>query len=191
MNVLLVNSSARAEASTSRQIVAKVGEQFAASGAQLVSRDLAHSLPHVNEAWVQSGFTDPNDWTDAMRDAAGVSSQIVDEVMAADVLVLGVPIYNFGVPAAFKAWVDQVCRAGRTFRYTENGPEGLLKGKRAIVVVSSGGVPIDSPVDFATPHVRQVLNFIGITDIQVIGADGQMTGEGKVEAALEQAAAVA
>jgi FMN-dependent NADH-azoreductase len=89
--------------------------------------------------------------------------------------VIAAPIYNFGVPSALKAWVDYVCRAGLTFNYTETGPVGLLSGKRAILAITSGGVPVDSPVDFATPHLRQVLNFIGISEIQTVRADQQVT----------------
>ena len=86
-------------------------------------------------------------------------------------LVIGSPIYNFGVPAALKAWVDMIARARLTFRYTANGPEGLLIGKKAYVVIASGGVPVDSAVDFATPYLRQALSFVGISDAEVIAAD--------------------
>ena len=81
------------------------------------------------------------------------------------------PVYNFGIPAALKAWVDMITRARLTFRYTENGPEGLVNGKKAYIVLASGGVPVDSPVDFATPYMRQALSFIGIDDVDVIAAD--------------------
>ena len=85
-------------------------------------------------------------------------------------LVIGVPIYNFGIPAKLKAWVDMIARARKTFRYTSSGPEGLLKGKKAFVIVPSGGVPVGSPVDFATPYLRHALEFVGITDVEFIGA---------------------
>ncbi len=88
-------------------------------------------------------------------------------MQAADTLVIGLPIYNFGVPAALKAWVDQVARAGVTFRYTETGPKGLLTGKRAIIAVASGGTEAGSDVDFATGYIRHVLGFIGITDVHL------------------------
>ena len=101
----------------------------------------------------------------------GESAAMVAELQQADVIVIGAPIYNFGVPASLKAWVDMIARARLTFRYTEQGAEGLLKGKKAYVVVASGGVPVDSPADFATPYLRQALKFIGITDVEVIAAD--------------------
>jgi FMN-dependent NADH-azoreductase len=100
------------------------------------------------------------------------SDELVAELRAADVLVIGLPIYNFGVPTSLKSWIDLVCRVGETFHYTENGPQGLLSGKTAYVTVASGGVPVGSPMDHATTYLTQVLNFIGITDITYIVATG-------------------
>ena len=88
-----------------------------------------------------------------------------------DVIVIGAPVYNFSIPASLKAWIDMIARARLTFRYTDSGPEGLLKGKKAYVVVATGGVPVGSPVDFATPYLRHALAFVGITDVEVIAAD--------------------
>jgi FMN-dependent NADH-azoreductase len=90
------------------------------------------------------------------------------------VIVIGVPVYNFGVPAALKAWVDMIARARSTFRYSDQGPVGLLQGKKVFLVVASGGVAVDSDIDFATPYMRQALRFLGITDIDVIAADQQI-----------------
>ena len=105
--------------------------------------------------------------------------ELIAELKAADVVVIGAPIYNFGIPAALKAWVDMIARARKTFRYTSEGPEGLLKGKKAYVVIASGGMPVDSDMDFATPYLRQVLGFIGITDVEVIAADALGNGMDK------------
>ena len=101
-------------------------------------------------------------------------------MQAADTLVITCPIYNFGVSSALKAWIDQICRAGQTFNYTESGPVGLLSGKRAYIIVTSGGVPVGSAVDFASPHLTQVLRFIGIEAIQVIAADQQVMDDQSV-----------
>ena len=90
--------------------------------------------------------------------------------------MIGAPIYNFSVPAVLKAWIDMICRARLTFRYTDTGVEGLLEGKKAYVVVPSGGVPVGSPVDFATPYLRHALGFVGITDVEFIGAQGADRG---------------
>jgi FMN-dependent NADH-azoreductase len=99
-----------------------------------------------------------------------LSDTLIEELEAADTIVIGMPIYNFGMPAALKAWIDLMARPKVTFAYTESGPVGLLNDKRAIVAVASGGVPVDSPADFATPHLRQVLRFVGIDDITVHAA---------------------
>ena len=107
-------------------------------------------------------------------------------------LVIGVPVYNFGIPTNLKAWVDMICRAGITFRYTEAGPEGLVTGKRAILVAATGGTPVGSEIDFATNYMRHILGFIGITDVQVVAADRlSVDAEGSIAAAKEQVAALA
>jgi FMN-dependent NADH-azoreductase len=136
-------------------------------------RDLAESLPHVDQSWIEANFTAPGERSEQQQRVLALSDSLVDELRRADVVVIGMPIYNFGVPAALKAWVDLIARARLTFRYTENGPVGLLTGKRAVLVVASGGVPVDSDFDFATPYMRRALNFVGITDIEVVAADGQ------------------
>ena len=117
-----------------------------------------------------ANFTDPAVRTDAQRETLSGSDVLVAELKAADQIVIGAPIYNFSIPAALKAWIDQVARARETFRYTEAGPEGLLTGKTAWLVIASGGVPMDSAMDFATPYLRHVLGFLGIVDVRVIDA---------------------
>lgn len=191
MTTLLINSSARTETSSSRKITQKIADQLITQGAELVERDLNQPLSFLNEDWVMAGFTDISDWTEGMKEQRAISDALITEIQNADTIVIGAPIYNFSIPASLKAYFDLICRAGDTFKYTENGPQGLLQGKRAILVISSGGVPIDSPVDFATPYLRQVLKFIGITDVQVIAADQQVTQAGRVDHALAAAKAVA
>ena len=139
------------------------------------TRDLSQGLETINQAWVSANFTEQAARSEAQNLILANSDELIAELLWADVLVIASPIYNFSVPSALKAWIDQVCRAGLTFNYTENGPVGLLSDKRAILVISSGGVPVDSAVDFATPYLRQVLNFIGISDIQTVRADQQIT----------------
>jgi FMN-dependent NADH-azoreductase len=181
---LVVNASARRDASTSRQLTAKLA---AALGGDLIQRDLAESLPQVDEAWIGANFTPSEDRSDDQTAQLTLSEDLIGEIEAADTIVIGLPIYNFGMPAALKAWVDLVARARRTFRYTEYGPEGLLTGKKAYIVVSSGGTEAFSDIDFATPHLQHVLGFIGIKDVTVIRADQQMVkGEAAVQAALEE-----
>lgn len=173
LNILEVSASGRGQDSVSRMLTNTIvdGLQRRVVDVDVVRRDLNAGVPFVDADWIEANFTVEADRTDEQRATLALSDTLVDELRQADVLVIGAPIYNFGVPAALKAWVDMIARARKTFRYTENGPEGLLKGKRAYVVIASGGVPVDSPVDFATPYLRHALRFVGITDIEVIAAE--------------------
>ena len=196
-NILRVDASARNAGSTTRQLadqlVARLIEQ--GYGASVTIRDLAAAPPALlTEDWVGANFTEDNDRNPDQKAALAASDTLIAELEAADTVVIGVPLYNFGIPAALKAWVDLIARARRTFRYTETGPEGLLKGKKAYLVVASGGVPVGSDYDFATGYLRHVLGFVGITDVTVIEAGQQMMdGEAVTRAtavieALKQAA---
>ena len=173
LKVLEIAASGRSEGSVSRRLSADLiaALEDRHGRIELTRRDLGKGLPFVDEAWINANFTPAEERNAEQRAALAESDALVAELKAADVLVIGTPIYNFGVPAALKAWVDMVARARLTFRYTENGPKGLLEGKKAYVIVASGGVPVDSAVDFATPYLRHALSFIGITDVDVIAAD--------------------
>ena len=173
LRVLQVAASGRRKDSVSRMLSADlIGALEARHGViELTRRDLTDGMPFVDEAWIGANFTAPEDRSMEQRAKLAESDALVAELQAADMIVIGVPIYNFGIPASLKAWVDMIARARLTFRYTENGSEGLLQGKKAYIVIASGGVPVDSPVDFATPYLRHVLHFIGITDVEVIGAE--------------------
>jgi FMN-dependent NADH-azoreductase len=171
--VLCVATSAQGTDASSYKLAQQVLQQLPAH--TLVTRDLSQGLPVVDQAWFRANFTADEARTEADRDALALSDQLIAELQAADTVVITCPIYNFGISSALTACVDQICRAGITFRYTEQGPVGLLNGKRAILVVTSGGVPVNSAVDFATPHLTQTLHFIGIQDVQVIAADQQLT----------------
>jgi FMN-dependent NADH-azoreductase len=173
LKVLEITASGRNDGSVSRMLSADlVGALEERHGSiELTRRDLSRGLALVDEAWINANFTAAEERSAEQRAALAESDALVDELKAADVLVIGAPIYNFGIPATLKAWIDMVARARLTFRYTENGPQGLLEGKKAYVIVASGGVPVDSAVDFATPYLRHALGFIGITDIDVIAAD--------------------
>lgn len=173
LRVLDIAASGRNDGSVSRKLSADLiaALEDRHDRIELTRRDLGNGLPFVDEAWINANFTPAEQRNAEQRATLAESDALVAELKAADVLVIGMPIYNFGVPAALKAWVDMVARARLTFRYTENGPKGLLEGKKAYVIVASGGVPVDSPVDFATPYLRHALSFIGITDVDVIAAD--------------------
>ena len=178
MRILEVSASGRRAGSVSRQLSNEIIEALETreGAVELLRRDLGDGVAFVDERWIEANFTPEEDRTGDQRATLSASDALVEELRAADVIVIGTPIYNFGVPAALKAWIDMIARARKTFRYTANGPEGLLKGKKAYVVVASGGVPVDSPVDFATPYLRHALKFVGITDVEFIGARGADRG---------------
>jgi FMN-dependent NADH-azoreductase len=126
---------------------------------------------------VTGTFTPADARSDAQNEALSFSDTLVAEVIAADTIVIGTPIYNFGAPAVLKAWIDQIARAGVTFQYTENGPEGLLEGKKVIIAVASGGTQIGSDYDFASPYLKFALGFLGITDVTVLSKDDILNEE--------------
>ena len=147
-------------------------------GAQLVRRDLvADPVPHLDAARVGAFFAKPDQRTAEQNAVIAYSDALIDEVRSADVLVLGLPMYNFGVPSQLKAWFDHLARAGVTFKYTEKGAVGLLTGKKAYVVATRGGVYAGTPNDFQAPFVLQFLGFVGITDVEVVYAEGLALGE--------------
>lgn len=134
-------------------------------------RDLSEGLPFVDGAWVEANFTAEEERTPEHRETLTSSDELVSELKQADIVVIGVPVYNFSIPASLKAWIDMIARARLTFRYTDKGPVGLLNGKKAYLVVATGGVTVGSALDFATPYLRHALSFIGITDVEIIAAD--------------------
>ncbi|MBW8369638.1 MAG: NAD(P)H-dependent oxidoreductase [Thiobacillus sp.] len=193
LRVLRIDASARIEGSVSRQLADLMLADLAGRvpGVSLVRRDLATGVPLIDAAWVSANLTDSHARNAAQRQALAKSDELVAELRAADVLVIATPIYNFGVPASLKAWIDQVARARLTFRYTEYGPEGLLTGKKAYVLAATGGTEVGSAIDFATPWLKFVLGFLGITDVEVIAADrGMARGDAARQHAAERIAQV-
>jgi len=164
--VLHINASGTIDGSVSRSATQKLLADLAPN--RVITRDLAATpLPQIDANWITTRLIAQEDQTAADKEVLALSDALIAEIQEADVILIGMPMYNFGMPAALKAWVDLVARPKVTFAYTENGPVGLLEGKSAIVAVASGGVPIGAPMDFATPHMKLVLNFIGITDVTV------------------------
>ncbi len=188
-SILKVNSSGQHDRSVSRQLVAKVADKLVREnpGAELVERDVSGGLPPVNEAWIGANFTPKDQRNGDQKAVLANSDALVEELRAADVIVVGLPIYNFGIPASLKLWVDQIARAGETFKYGESGPVGLLEGKRAVLVVASGGVETGSPVDFASTYMKHVLGFIGITDVTTVSATGLARNADAAMASANQA----
>ena len=183
--ILRIDSSARNLGSVTRSLADETIERLAEVGPiTLNSRDVATGLPFVDEDWVSANFTPADARSETHIAKLALSDSLVNEIQNSDTIVISTPIYNFGIPATLKAWIDMICRAGVTFRYSENGPVGLLEGKRAILLIASGGTAVGSPVDFATPYLKQALAFIGITDVTVIAADalGSQADEKRAEA---------
>ena len=192
MHILNVISSPRGDQSISIKLADGIIEQLRAAnpGSTVTTRDLAtHPFPHLEAAKLQSLFTPAPDRTPEQREAAKHSDDAIAEVMAADVIVIGAPLYNFSISSTLKAWIDHLCRAGITFRYTENGPEGLIKGKKVYVAMASGGIYSEGPrqsYDFVAPYLKAVLGFLGMTDVTVVRAEG-IAIPGVQEKALEKA----
>jgi FMN-dependent NADH-azoreductase len=188
--ILHIDASSRTADSVSRDLTAKIVAQL--NGTEVVRRDVSAGLPLLSEAWVGANFTPAEARTEEQKQLLAQSDALVDELLAADVLVIGAPVYNFSVPAGLKTWIDHIARAGRTFQYTETGPVGLLEGKRAIIAVASGGTQVGSEIDFASTYLRHVLGFIGITDVEVIAADAlSMDAEGAITRATEASSSLA
>lgn len=171
-HILRIDASLRQSDSVTRGLLDRITQQF--TGATVTTRDLSAGLPLINGEWIGANFTPAADRSDAQNEVLKQSDSLIDEVKAADTLVLGLPIYNFTVPTAFKAWIDLIARVGLTFQYTDTGPVGMLTGKRAIIAIASGGTKTGSDIDFATGYIRHILGFIGITDVTFIAADALM-----------------
>lgn len=185
--ILRVDASMNRHNSTSRMLAAKLSERLARQyDARVIVRDLADGIPFIDTDWIDANFTDPQERSPRQQEALAVSDTLVDELRQADQLIIGVPIYNFGAPAAFKAWIDQIARARETFRYSERGPEGLLSMDKAWLIVSSGGTRIGSSMDHVTAYTKMLFGFLGITDMEVIPCEGLMTeGEEVLDQALK------
>jgi len=181
MKTLRIDASANTEGSKSRVLIDRLLQH--AGGGTVIARDLTDPIPHVDRGWIAANTTAEEDRTPAQRETLALSDLLIEEIEAAELLVIGLPVYNFGVPAALKAWVDQVCRAHRTFRYTPNGPEGLLTGKRAIVIYVAGGTGMGSEIDFASGYLRHILGFIGISDVAFVNAGQHMADDGALSRA--------
>ena len=179
MNILQINSSARRDASHSTRLATRPVERLrdAAPESTLTVRDF-NLAPHpiLDEAALGALFTPADQRTPQQAARVALDDALIAELQAADVVVLGVPMYNFGVPAPLKNWIDAISRAGVTFRYTEKGPEGLLKGKKVYVALTRGGQYRNTPSDTQVPYLKTVFTFLGLTDVQFVYAEGLAMG---------------
>jgi FMN-dependent NADH-azoreductase len=192
MNILQINSSIFSGAGQSTgladQFVARLRAQNL--GARLTVRDLASDpVPHLDAARFGAFLAKPEERTPAQQAVAAYSDTLIDELKRADVVVLGLPLYNFGLPSTLKAYFDHIGRAGVTFRYTEKGPVGLLTGKKAYVFAARGGFYAGTPNDSQTPYVRAFLSFLGMSDIVFVYAEGLAVSEASKQQGIARARA--
>lgn len=192
MNILQINASARREGANSTKVANSVVERLKAAhpAATLTLRDLAVT-PHpvLDEAALGALFTPADQRSPEQAARVALDDALIAEIQSHDTIVLGVPMYNFGVPVQFKAWIDAIARAGTTFRYTATGPEGLLTGKTVYVALARGGLYRDTPNDSQVPYLKAVLGFLGMTDVRFIYAEGLAMGPEAVAKGFAQAEA--
>jgi len=190
--VLKINSSLYAEGGQSSQLASRFVDALRErQGAlQVIERDLAREpVPHLDAARFQAFLARPEERTAEQRAVAEYSDALIGELREADVLVLGLPMYNFGVPSQLKAYFDHVARAGITFKYTDQGPVGLLTGKKAYVFATRGGAHAGTPRDTQAAYVREFLAFLGIAEVEFVYAESLAMGPAPREASLAQARA--
>lgn len=192
MKILQINASARREGANSTRLANSIVSRLRASnpGAVLTLRDLADT-PHpvLDEAALGALFTPADLRTPEQAVRVALDDALIAEVQAHDTIVLGVPMYNFGVPVQLKSWIDAIARSGVTFRYAEKGPVGLLTGKTVYVALARGGVYRDTPADSQVPYLKSVLGFLGLTDVRFIYAEGLAMGPDAAQRGLAQAEA--
>ena len=192
MNILQINSSARSEGAQSTALAERIVARLKASNPQasLKVRDLA-SDPHpaLDQAALGALFTPAESRSPEQARRVALDDANIAEIQAADAIVLGVPMYNFGITSQLKNWIDSICRAKVTFQYTENGPEGLLKGKKVYVAFARGGRYRGTAADTQTPYLQTVLGFLGMTDLHFVYAEGLNMGEDAVKQGFAEAAA--
>ncbi len=189
-SLLQINSSLFAENGQSSQLAQQVVSawQMKNPDGRVIVRDLAaQPLPHLTAERFQAFLTKPDERTAAQQAIAAESDALIDELKAADTVVLGLPMYNFGIPSTLKAWFDHIARAGVTFRYTENGPEGLLGARKVYVLAARGGRYLGTNKDSQSIHVRDFLAFLGMSDVEFVYAEGLNMGDAPRREALDAA----
>ncbi len=195
MNTLLIVNSSPRKNSVSRRLARHVAGEWRAHNpkGRVIERDLvAEPLPFLTESWIQASGTPAAQRTAEQQQALALSDALIEELVAADVIVLGVPMHNFSIPASLKAWIDLITRAGKTFSYSDKGPKGLIpEGKQVLAIVSRGGSYGEGTpafaADFQIPYLRHMLGFIGLKSVTVIEADKQAFGPEVAEQSVDDA----
>ncbi|WP_447955962.1 FMN-dependent NADH-azoreductase [Vreelandella sp. EE7] len=185
---LLVTSSILGENGQSNALASHFNAQASARGVDVRVRNVvANPLPHLELAELAAWQTPAQERSDEQTRLAAYSDEMLGELRESDVIVIAVPMYNLGVPSQLKAWFDRVLRAGETFRYTDTGPVGLVEGKRAIILAARGGQYAGTELDSQTPHLKTMLGLMGITDVDIVFAEGLNMGEEQRDGALKEA----
>jgi FMN-dependent NADH-azoreductase len=192
MKILQINASARSAGANSTRLADAITARLLAQHPQATVelRDLA-AKPHpvLDEPALSALFTPAEQRTPEQAARVALDDALIAQVQSVDAIVLGVPMYNFGVPVQLKTWIDAIARAGVTFRYTANGPEGLLQGKKVYVALARGGLYRNTPADSQTPYLKSVLAFLGLTDVEFIFAEGLAMGAESAASAFAEAEA--
>lgn len=187
--LLTISASSNPLASTSRKLSQQIEQMLSEKHAnlKLMQRDVSQGLPLISSEWIAAAYTPAAERNEHQQQLLALSDELIQQLKAADEVIIATPMYNFSVPAGLKAWIDLIARAGETFHYTAEGPKGLLENKPVTLIISTGGVPVASPMDFVSGYLKQVLGFIGITDVKVISADGMnVSPEQSLQKANEQ-----
>ncbi|HLA58525.1 MAG TPA: NAD(P)H-dependent oxidoreductase [Puia sp.] len=193
--ILHIISSPRGEVSYSIRLGRSIIEKLSAAYPDNIVKEnilVNKQFPHLEEAQITSFFTPPENRTLQNREALQHSDEAIQEIMEADILVIGAPMYNFSIPSTLKAWIDHIMRAGITFKYDEKGPKGLVEGKKVYLAIASGGIYTEGPMksfDFISSYLQSVLGFIGLTDITIVRAEGTSmpaTKDTAIETAIDR-----
>jgi FMN-dependent NADH-azoreductase len=182
MKILKINSSIQTEKSVGRKLVDQLISKFTNNECKVIERDLAKGLPLLTQDMVNAFYTPEDKHTNYQKEQVVTSNLLIKEIEDSEIIIMGIPIYNFNIPASVKAYFDLIARVGVTFKYTNEGPVGLFENKKVYVIVTSGGTPFMGDGDFASSYIKHFLGFIGITDVNFISAD-QLVANSEVQIA--------
>ena len=187
--VLILKSSILGGYSQSGHLIEHLSQLWTEQGADITVRDLAAELLPVLDGEIAMGLRGGDDLSERQQEVLNLSNKLIQELKNHDTIVIAAPMYNFSIPTQLKNWIDLIARAGVSFTYTENGPEGLITGKRAILITTRGGVHKDSPADHVVPYLKTVLGFIGIEDVETVYGEALSMGPEATDKAMSEAKA--
>ena len=187
--VLILKSSILGGYSQSGHLIEHLSQLWTEQGADITVRDLAAEPLPVLDGEIAMGLRGGDDLTERQQEVLNLSNKLIQELKDHDTIVIAAPMYNFSIPTQLKNWIDLIARAGVSFTYTENGPEGLITGKRAILITTRGGVHKDSPADHVVPYLKTVLGFIGIEDVETVYGEALSMGPEATDKAMSEAKA--